>query len=56
MTRISARNSAPISTKRPAALKKARISQSTEWTGLRAEMTMTPDPTATIEKIQKQIA
>src|SRR4051794_12140901 len=47
MTRIIARNSAPISTNSPAELKKARIRNSTECTGLRAATTMTPDATAT---------
>jgi hypothetical protein len=47
MTRIIARNSAPISTKSPAALKNARIRNKTEWTGLRAATTMTPEATAT---------
>ena len=40
MTRIIARNSAPNSTNNPAALKKARIRNSTECTGLRAEITI----------------
>ena len=40
MTRIIARNSAPSSTNNPAALKKARIRNSTECTGLRAAITM----------------
>ena len=35
-------NSAPSSTIRPAALKNARISHSTEWTGLRLMMVSTP--------------
>src|SRR5579885_2297761 len=56
MTRIIARNSSPSSTKSPAALKKARIRNSTECTGLRAAITITPDATATAEKSQKQIA
>ena len=34
-------NSAPTSTISPAALKKARISHSTEWTGLREKITIT---------------
>jgi hypothetical protein len=38
--RISARNSAPVSRKSAAALKKARIRKSTECTGLRAAITM----------------
>ena len=49
MTRIIARNSAPISTNSPAALKKATMRNSTEWTGLRAEITMTAEATAMIE-------
>src|ERR1700676_1312147 len=47
MTRIIARNSAPISTNSPAALKNARIRNSTECTGLRAETTITPEAIAT---------
>jgi DNA topoisomerase VI subunit B len=47
---MKAMNSAPISKNRPAALKKARIRNSTEWTGLRAEMTITPAAMATKEK------
>jgi len=47
MTRIIARNSAPISKKSPAALKNARIRNSTECTGLRAETTITPEAMAT---------
>ncbi len=39
MTSSIARNSAPSSTKRPAAEKKAAIRNSTECTGLRAETT-----------------
>ena len=46
-----ARNSAPISTKSPAALKKARIRNSTECTGLRAETTITPEAIATAAKM-----
>ena len=42
-----AMNSAPISTNSPAALKKARIRNSTECTGLRAEITITPAATVT---------
>src|SRR5580658_2941812 len=56
MTRIKARNSAPSSRKRAAALKNAKIKNSTEWTGLRADTTMTEHPTSTKEKSQKQIA
>src|ERR1700689_650300 len=56
MTRIIARNSAPSSTKSPAALKKARMRNSTECTGLRADTTITPDATATAAKIQKAMA
>jgi len=40
MTRIIAMNSAPISRNRPAALKNARIRNSTEYTGLRETTTM----------------
>ena len=40
-------NSAPTSTISPAALKNARISHSTAWTGLREVITPTPD-TSTI--------
>ena len=36
-------NSAPASTIKPAALKKARISHSTEWTGLRLAIVIAPD-------------
>ena len=43
-------NSAPSSTNRPAALKKARIRNSTEWTGLRDATTMTPAAMATQAK------
>ena len=44
-TRIMARNSAPSSTNSPAALKKARIRNSTACTGLRATITMQPEAT-----------
>ena len=47
MTRIIARNSAPINTNSPAALKKARIRKSTECTGLRDAITMKPEATVT---------
>jgi len=50
MTRIIARNSAPIRMNRPAVLKKARIRNSTECTGLRAATTITPPPTAAMAK------
>ncbi len=43
-------NSAPRMRNRPAALKKARISQSTEWTGLRAAMVITPLAIITVAK------
>jgi hypothetical protein len=43
MTSSIAMNSAPSSRNRPAALKNARISQSTECTGLRLAMVMTPE-------------
>src|SRR5690349_18389864 len=56
MTRIIARNSAPMRTKSPAALKNAMMRKSTEWTGFRAEMTRTPEATAMMAKIQKAIA
>ena len=42
MTSSIAMNSAPTSTIRPAALKKARISHSTEWTGLRDRIVSAP--------------
>jgi len=48
MTRIIARNSAPISTNKPADVKKARIRNNTECTGLRAATTM--QPAATVMK------
>lgn len=38
-----AMNSAPTSTINPAALKNARISHSTEWTGLRARIVTAPE-------------
>jgi hypothetical protein len=41
-TRIMAINSAPIKTKRPAALKNARIRYKTECTGFREDTTITP--------------
>ena len=47
---IIATNSAPSSTKSPAAEKKARISHSTECTGLRAKITMPPETTAMTAK------
>ena len=50
MTSSIAMNSAPASTISPAALKKARISHRTAWTGLRAEMTITPDNRTMAEK------
>jgi hypothetical protein len=50
ITRIIARNSAPIRMNNPAELKNARIRNRTECTGLRAEMTMTPDATVTIDR------
>src|ERR1700730_1356999 len=56
MTRMSARNSAPNSTNSPAALKKARMRKSTECTGLRAAMTMTPEATLISANSQKQMA
>src|SRR5579872_2728109 len=56
MTRIIARNSAPSSTKSPAALKNARIRNSTECTGLRAVTTMAPAATNTIANSQKASA
>ena len=40
-----ARNSAPKRTNSPAALKNVRIRNNTEWTGLRAEMTITAEAT-----------
>ena len=40
-------NSAPTSTISPAALKNARISHITEWTGLRDEIVIAPDTTTT---------
>ena len=43
-------NSAPISTNSAAALKKARIRNSTECTGLRDDTTMTADAMTTIAK------
>ena len=43
MTSSMAMNSAPTRTIRPAALKNARISQSTECTGLRARIVMAPE-------------
>ena len=42
MTSSIAMNSAPIRIIRPAALKNARISHSTEWTGLRDRMVSAP--------------
>ena len=45
-----ARNSAPSSTNSPAALKKARIRNSTECTGLRAAITMSAEAIRTAEK------
>src|ERR1700719_1224712 len=56
MTKIIARNSAPSSTNRPAALKKARIRNSTECTGLRAVTTIAPAATNTIAKSQNASA
>src|SRR4029077_9594787 len=56
MTRIIARNSAPISTNRPAALKKATIRNSTECTGLRDENTSTPEDTASTAETQNMMA
>src|ERR1700730_15997650 len=56
MTRIIARNSAPIKMNKPAALKNARIRKSTECTGLRAETTSTPEAPAVEEKMKKRIA
>ncbi len=50
MTRIIAMNSAPIKTNSPAALKNARIRKSTECTGLRADITITPAATVTAAK------
>src|SRR3954454_19336760 len=41
---------------RPAELKKARIRHSTEWTGLRADTTSTPEATVTAAKTLKMIA
>ena len=43
MTSSIARNSAPSSRNRPAALTKARIRNSTECTGLREAITMKPE-------------
>ena len=43
-------NSAPTRIIRPAALKKARISHITEWTGLRDAIVMAPDRTTTRAK------
>ena len=40
-TKIIAKNSAPNNKNSPAELKNASIKKSTEWTGLREEMTMT---------------
>ena len=45
-----ATNSAPNSTNNPAEDRKARISQSTEWTGLRDSVTIKAEATVTIEK------
>src|SRR5271165_3291753 len=56
MIRIIARNSAPISRNSPAALTKARMRNSTEWTGFLAEMTASADPTRTVANIQKKTA
>ncbi len=41
------RNSAPIRMNRAAALKNARIRNSTEWTGLRDEITITAEAMVT---------
>src|SRR6516165_10786811 len=51
-----ARNSAPMSTKRPAALTKARMRNSTECTGFFAAITMIAEATHTMAKSQKKIA
>ena len=49
-TKIIARNSAPIKMKSPAALKKQRMRNSTECTGLRDVMTNIAEATASSEK------
>ena len=51
MTRIIARNSAPASKNSPAALKNARIRNSTECTGLRLLTTSAADPISTAAKM-----
>src|ERR1700677_4145627 len=50
------RNSAPINRKRAAALTKARMRNSTEWTGFLARITASAERISTVEKIQKNIA
>jgi len=50
MTSSIAMNSAPTSSISPAALKKARISHSTLWTGLRAKMTATAEAIVSVAK------
>jgi hypothetical protein len=51
MTRIIARNSAPASRNKAEALKKARIRNSTECTGLRADTTMPAETSRTAADI-----
>ena len=50
-TKIIAKNSAPNKTNNPDALTKLKIKNKTEWTGLRALITIKADKTATSEKI-----
>ena len=56
MTRIIARNSAPMRRNSPAAQTKARIRHKTEWTGFLATITPSADPTRIVAKIQKNTA
>jgi|TARA_B100000029_G_C17607134_1_gene967805 hypothetical protein len=45
-----AKNSAPRRTNKPAELKKANIRNKTEWTGFRADITMTAEKIVMNEK------
>ena len=46
-----AKNSAPIRTKRPAELKKAKINHRTEWTGFFAIITKSADTVTMVANI-----